>query len=90
VVRHGSAKPLSPGSNPGAASIQVLKSCKNAGVAELADAHDSKSCSFWSVGSTPTTGTITYKFIKSVLYALAFLFTLKAVRPSYVNLFLVH
>jgi hypothetical protein len=22
----------------------------------LADAHDSKSCSFWSVGSTPTTG----------------------------------
>ncbi len=30
----------------------------HAGVAELADAHDSKSCSFWSVGSTPTTGTI--------------------------------
>lgn len=29
---------------------------KLAGVAELADAHDSKSCSFWSVGSTPTTG----------------------------------
>ena len=29
-----------------------------AGVAELADAHDSKSCSFWSVGSTPTTGIV--------------------------------
>jgi hypothetical protein len=27
-----------------------------AGVAELADANDSKSCSFGSVGSTPTTG----------------------------------
>ncbi len=27
-----------------------------AGVAELADAHDSKSCSFWSAGSTPATG----------------------------------
>ena len=26
-------------------------------VAELADAHDSKSCSFGSVGSTPTFGT---------------------------------
>lgn len=29
-----------------------------AGVAELADAHDSKSCTFGCVGSTPTTGTI--------------------------------
>lgn len=28
----------------------------HAGVAELADAHDSKSCSFWSAGSTPATG----------------------------------
>jgi hypothetical protein len=27
-------------------------------VVELADAHDSKSCSFGSVGSTPTFGTI--------------------------------
>jgi hypothetical protein len=50
VVRPRSAKPLSIGSNPVAASI------RNAGVAELADAHDSKSCSFGSVGSTPTTG----------------------------------
>ena len=36
-----------------------------AGVAELADAHDSKSCSFWSVGSTPTTGIIS--FLKCVV-----------------------
>ena len=30
----------------------------NAKVAELVDAHDSKSCSFGSVGSIPTFGTI--------------------------------
>ena len=29
---------------------------KKAGVAELADAHDSKSCSFGSVGSRPSAG----------------------------------
>jgi hypothetical protein len=38
----------------------ILKFNKNVdistGVAELADAHDSKSCSSRSVGSTPTTG----------------------------------
>jgi hypothetical protein len=50
VVRPRSAKPLFTGSNPVAAFV------RNAGVAELADAHDSKSCSFWSVGSIPTTG----------------------------------
>lgn len=36
---------------------------KLAGVAELADAHDSKSCSFWSVGSTPTTGILKNPFL---------------------------
>ena len=34
----------------------------HAGVAELADAHDSKSCSFGSVGSIPTTGTNDYTY----------------------------
>jgi hypothetical protein len=34
----------------------------DAEVAELADAHDSKSCSARSVGSTPTFGTIHYYF----------------------------
>jgi hypothetical protein len=34
-----------------------------ADVAELADAHDSKSCSFGSVGSTPTIGTKKFKII---------------------------
>ncbi len=39
-------------------SIYILggKFSNGAGVAELADAHDSKSCSLRSVGSTPTTG----------------------------------
>lgn len=36
--------------------IRIVNGLILAGVAELADAHDSKSCSFWSVGSTPTTG----------------------------------
>ena len=36
-------------------------------VAELADAHDSKSCSFGSVGSIPTFGTI-FKDVKSMNY----------------------
>ncbi len=36
-----------------------------AGVAELADAHDSKSCSVRSVGSTPTFGTIILSFFIS-------------------------
>ena len=56
MVRHGSAKPLSPGSNPGAASISRKIALFCAGVAELADAHDSKSCGEIRVGSTPTTG----------------------------------
>ncbi len=34
----------------------------HAGVAELADAHDSKSCSLRSVGSIPTTGTNEYTY----------------------------
>ncbi len=55
MVRPRSAKPLSTGSNPVAASIIY------AGVAELADAHDSKSCSSRSAGSTPATG-ITGRF----------------------------
>ncbi len=56
MVRQRSAKPLFTGSNPVAASILNIYD-DFAGVAELADAHDSKSCSFGSVGSTPTTGT---------------------------------
>ena len=40
------------GSSPVWLTIKI-----NAGVAELADAHDSKSCSVRSVGSTPTFGT---------------------------------
>jgi hypothetical protein len=38
VVRHGSAKPLSPGSNPGAASIKVLKAlqCRCGGIGRRA------------------------------------------------------
>lgn len=46
---------------------------KLAGVAELADAHDSKSCSFWSVGSTPTTGILKNPFLNRN----GFLFLLK-------------
>ena len=40
--------------------IKILSAvCRRpAEVAELADAHDSKSCSFGSVGSIPTFGTI--------------------------------
>ena len=54
------------GSSPVWLTILVL----DAEVAELADAHDSKSCSARSVGSTPTFGTIfiinlmTAKFIR--------------------------
>ena len=51
VVRPEVCKTFITGSNPVAASNSNF-----AGVAELADAHDSKSCSFWSVGSIPTTG----------------------------------
>lgn len=36
-----------------------------AGVAELADAHDSKSCSFGIVGSIPTFGTLSRVFLCS-------------------------
>ena len=32
----------------------------SAGVAELADAHDSKSCGAIHVGSSPTTGTLLF------------------------------
>jgi len=35
-----------------------LESMNNAGVAELVDAHDSKSCILGCAGSTPATGTI--------------------------------
>ena len=40
----------------GVASSNLVFRSNYAGVAELADAHDSKSCSFWSAGSTPATG----------------------------------
>ena len=49
MVEHHLAKVGVAGSNPVFRSI-------HAGMAELADAPDSKSGSFWSVGSTPTTG----------------------------------
>lgn len=50
---------------------------KLAGVAELADAHDSKSCSFWSVGSTPTTGILKNPFLNRN----GFLFFIKEKEP---------
>ena len=56
VVRQRSAKPLPP------VRIRLPPPYLYAGVAELADAHDSKSCSFWSVGSTPTTGMIYHPY----------------------------
>ena len=56
VVRQRTANPLSPGSNPGVASIFYLP--QNAGVAEQADARDLKSLDpKGRTGSTPVSGT---------------------------------
>lgn len=41
-------------------NISFVATC-SAGVAELADAHDSKSCGAIHVGSSPTTGTRFYR-----------------------------
>ena len=41
-------------------NISFVATC-SAGVAELADAHDSKSCGAIHVGSSPTTGTRIYR-----------------------------
>ena len=46
-----------PGSGTGAHFVNVDFEMVYAEVAELVDAHDSKSCSFGSVGSIPTFGT---------------------------------
>ena len=43
-------------------------------MAELADAHDSKSCGAIHVGSTPTLGTILNIKVQSILYFLYALF----------------
>ena len=71
MVEHHLAKVGVAGSNPVFRSIY-------AGMAELADARDSKSRSFWSVGSTPTTGI--YYNEESFSYKGSFLFGSKTNR----------
>lgn len=61
-----------------------LKSIKIAGVAELVDAHDSKSCIFGCAGSTPATGTK-----RLTVFTVNLLFFIKVLICSFANIFII-
>lgn len=58
---------LDPWRNFSYTNLYNITAVNHAEVAEQADAHDSKSCSFGSVGSIPTFGTKQSQFLQSII-----------------------